>query len=394
MLKQIVFVIFGCLFALFGFAQSNQIDQVLRNIEQNNKELKAFQALLESKKSDLKSTNNLADPKLSAFYLPFGEHSSEDYSEFQISQSFEFPTVYTSRSKWIDRKTEQLELEYDQLRQKILLKAKTNCLELIALSKLLEIKQIRVEQARKVFDQVQELFDKEQVGILDLNKAKITWMQDQFEIAQIRNEISNQLLSLQKLNGEETVDFKQSEFHDKLEVDPSDSIWQQVKANDPAIKALKGDEAIAIQQLRVQRNKLLPDLTAGFNYQGVMGNNYSGVYAGISIPLWSGKNKVKTAKAEYQYQQSNTQAIITEHHSDFLQQYNNYDLMLRKYGEYTTTLEGLNSEKLLLEAFQLGQISFMDYYGELQFYRQAYDKMLEIEKELYQLKADLLKHQL
>ncbi|WP_296622709.1 TolC family protein, partial [Marivirga sp.] len=134
--------------------------------------------------------------------------------------------------------------------------------------------------------------------------------------------------------------------------------------------------------------------TAGFNYQGVMGNNYSGVYAGISIPLWSGKNKIKTAKAQYQYQQSNAQAVITERHSDFLQQYNNYDLMLRQYGEYSTTLEGLNSEKLLLEAFQLEQISFMEYYGELQFYRQAYDKMLGIEKELYQLKANLLKHQL
>ena len=149
-----------------------------------------------------------------------------------------------------------------------------------------------------------------------------------------------------------------------------------------------------MHQVQVQKNKLLPNLTAGFNYQGVMGNNYSGVYGGISIPLWNGRNKVRAAKAQYQYQQSNTESVTTTRHSNFLEQYNQYDLMLRKYREYTITLEGLNSENLLLEAYQLGQISFMDYHVELQFYRQAYDKMLEIEKELHQLKAKLSKHQL
>ena len=394
MLKQIVFALGGCLFALGGFAQSTQIDQVLQEIEQNNKELKAFQSLVESRELDLKSGNNLPDPQVAAFYLPFGEHNTGDYSEFQVSQSFEFPTVYAARSKWIDKQTDQLQLEYDQRRQGILLPAKKFCLELISLTKRKEVELLRVEQARQVFDQVQELFEKEQVGILELNKAKIAWMQEQFQVEQIENEIQNVQLSLQKLNGGELIRFEQSEFSDELTVAPSDSIWQQIKSIDPVIKALKGGEEVAMQQVQVQKNQLLPNLTAGFNHQGVMGNNYSGVYGGISIPLWNSRNKVKAAKAQYQYRQSNTEAVTTERHSNFMEQYNQYDLMLRKYREYTTTLEGLNSENLLLEAYQLGQISFMDYYVELQFYRQAYDKMLEIEKELHQLKAEILKYQL
>lgn len=394
MLKQIVIALGGCLFALGGFAQSTQIDQVLQEIEQNNKELKAFQSLMESRKLDLKSGNNLPDPQVAAFYLPFGEHNKGDYSEFQVSQSFEFPTVYAARSKWIDKQSDQLQLEYDQRRQGILLPAKKFCLKLISLTKRKEVELLRVEQAQQVFDQVQELFEKEQVGILELNKAKIAWMQEQFQVEQIENEIQNVQLSLQKLNGGELIRFEQSEFSDELTVAPSDSIWQQIKSIDPVIKALKGGEEVAMQQVQVQKNQLLPNLTAGFNHQGVLGNNYSGVYGGISIPLWNSRNKVKAAKAQYQYRQSNTEAVTTERHSNFMEQYNQYDLMLRKYREYTTTLEGLNSENLLLEAYQLGQISFMDYYVELQFYRQAYDKMLEIEKELHQLKAEILKHQL
>ena len=68
--------------------------------------------------------------------------------------------------------------------------------------------------------------------------------------------------------------------------------------------------------------------------------------------------------------------------------------MLEKFHEYQITMGNLDSEQLLFKAYQLGEYSFMDYYLELQFYRTAKDRMLEMEKELQQLQAQLLKHQL
>lgn len=394
MLKHIVFAMFGCLYAVMGLSQTNQTDQVLRAIEQNNKELKTFQSLMESRSLEYKASNNLPDPQASAFYLPFGEHATGDYSEFQVSQSFEFPTVYAARGNWIDKQEQQLELEYARMRQEVLLPAKKYCFELISLAIRKEIVQQRMQQARQVLAQVQVLFDKEQVGILQLNKAKIAWMQDQFQTEQIEIERSNLLISLQRLNGGQVIVFDQKVFTTDLKLGNADSLWQQKKAADPEIVASVGQEDVSLQQIKVEKNKLLPNLTAGFNYQGVMGSNYSGLYGGISIPIWSGKNKVKAAEAKYQYQQSKTEAVTTALYSTFLEQYNQYDLIFRKYQEYQSTLEGLNSERLLLEAYQLGEISFMDYYIELQFYRQAYDQMLQMEKELNLLKAEILKHQL
>jgi outer membrane protein TolC len=377
-----------------GLSQTNQTDQVLRAIEQNNKELKTFQSLMESRSLEYKASNNLPDPQASAFYLPFGEHATGDYSEFQVSQSFEFPTVYAARGNWIDKQEQQLELEYARMRQEVLLPAKKYCFELISLAIRKEIVQQRMQQARQVLAQVQVLFDNEQVGILQLNKAKIAWMQDQFQTEQIEIERSNLLISLQRLNGGQVIVFDQKVFTTDLKLGNADSLWQQKKAADPEIVASVGQEDVSLQQIKVEKNKLLPNLTAGFNYQGVMGSNYSGLYGGISIPIWSGKNKVKAAEAKYQYQQSKTEAVTTALYSTFLEQYNQYDLIFRKYQEYQSTLEGLNSERLLLEAYQLGEISFMDYYIELQFYRQAYDQMLQMEKELNLLKAEILKHQL
>jgi hypothetical protein len=83
-----------------------------------------------------------------------------------------------------------------------------------------------------------------------------------------------------------------------------------------------------------------------------------------------------------------------EQYASFEKQFNDYQILLAKFNDYQSTLSGLNSDKLLLQAYQLGEISFMEYYIELQFYRQAYDAMLEMENQLYQLQADLQKHKL
>jgi predicted metal-binding protein len=69
-------------------------------------------------------------------------------------------------------------------------------------------------------------------------------------------------------------------------------------------------------------------------------------------------------------------------------------MLLIKYKEYRKTLNGLESDVLLKEAYELGEFSFMEYYAELQFYQKALDSMLEMENQLHLLKSDLLKHQL
>jgi cobalt-zinc-cadmium efflux system outer membrane protein len=57
-------------------------------------------------------------------------------------------------------------------------------------------------------------------------------------------------------------------------------------------------------------------------------------------------------------------------------------------------MTNLNNSELLLKSYELGQITFITYYNELQFYAQAQDIMLEIEYQLHQLKAELFKYKL
>ena len=395
MLKCVVFALCGCLLSFSGIAQSTAFEDILKEVEQNNQDLKSLSKYVESKKLELRSGNNLPNPQLGAYYLPFGENNTGDYTEFQVSQSFEFPTVYGIRGNLIEKQSVQLELEYQAKRQEILAHAKNLCLNLVYLYRRSKTESLRVDQAKQVFEQVQKLFDKEQIGILELNKAKIAWMQDQFKVKQIESDIKNILLQLKNLNGGTEINFTAHEDYSTLMILASkDSIWQEKQVKDPMLIQLKQTEAIARQSLNLAKSQSLPNLTAGYNHQGVSGSYYSGVYAGISIPLWSNRNKVKAAENHVNFQQSFTSAKTLQAYTYFEKQFNDYELMLSKFQEYETTLSKLNSEELLLQAYGLGQLSFLEYYMELQFYRQAYDAMLEMQYQLYISQNQLLKHQL
>ena len=392
--KYIVSAICGCLFFVNGFSQDKNIGELLNEIEQNNTELKGYQSFIASQQLENKSANNLPDPQLLGYYLPFGDNATGNYTEYHISQSFEFPTVYGARSKWNDLKAIQLQTPYAKKRQEVLLEAKSVLIELAFLRKQKAIESERRTQSKQVFDQVQELYDKEQVGILDLNKAKIAWIQEQFVVQKIESEIQIVLSKLKTLNGGKAIDGFTPDIDLTTEVAAVETLWQEKLANDPSLQSLKAAETASLQKVKLEKNKVLPNVALGYNYQGVSGSNYSGFYGGLSIPLWNSKNKVKAAEADYEYQQSNTQVITASLYAQFQETYNRYELMLEKYNEYVTTMANLNSEGLLFKAYMLGEYSFMDYYVELQFYRNASDRMLQMEKEIQLLQAQLLKHTL
>jgi len=392
--KQIVFAICGCLFFISGFSQTKSIEGLLNEISQNNTELKAYQSFIESRQLENKSNNNLPDPQFSGYYLPFGDNTTDAYSEYQISQSFEFPTVYGARSKWNELKRSQLKTSFVKRNQELLLKAKINIVEVVFLIKQKEIEVKRRTHSKQVYNQILELYNKEQVGVLDLNKAKIAWIQEQFVVEQIEGEIQILQLKLEKLNGGNPVTGLSSEIVSLNEIGTLERLWNEKLDKDPLLQELKANEAVSFQKVKLEKNKVMPNLALGYNYQGVRGSSYAGFYGGISIPLWNSKNKVKAAQANFDYQLSNTEVVTTSLYLQFQESFNRYQILLKKFNEYQQTLSELDSEALLFKAYTLGEFSFMSYYIELQFYQNASDKMHQMEKELQLLKAQILKHKL
>ena len=78
-MKQIMTISAALLFLTIGEVQAqNGIEQVLKNIETNNKELQANEQLITSQKLEAKTDNNLPDPTLSYACLLYTSPSPRD----------------------------------------------------------------------------------------------------------------------------------------------------------------------------------------------------------------------------------------------------------------------------------------------------------------------------
>jgi outer membrane protein TolC len=386
----------GLLFILpAGKAQkADSIQNVLDRIGSNNKTLRALRERNASKLHELRSQNRPPDPRVSAYYLPWNEQSDVDYSEFELSQSFAFPTVYALEKERIALKEKQREQEYRKVRQKILLQAEELCFALIHVRKRLELVEERKKEAQKLFEHVKARYDSGGTSVLAYNKAKLARTERSFRFRELEEREDRLLLELESLNGGKQLQVDLGKEPASLDLPPLDTLWQERRAEDPELLALMKAEEAARKRRTLTKHRSLPRPTIGMNTQGVPGNRFTGVYGGISIPLWGRQEKKKMAEAKLEFRTRERKAVMTEKERRFRKHYWRYRLLKEKYNGYKKTLQGADSRKLLLQAYESGEIPYKEYYRELRFYQRAKDRLLEMEKKLHQVRARLLKHRL
>ena len=395
MYKKLGSVLYGCLFCCtFLIAQNPK--SILNQIEQNNQELKAFRSYMTAKEQERRGQNQMPDLEIKGYYLPITSNASTpDYTEFEVSQSFEFPTVYKNRNALNQLKEEALSMEYYQLRQTILLETQQLCLTLSALHNRIEIAKQRRQNSEKVYQQTQVLFDKGAIGILERNKAQVIWLQKQFEVDALELEAKQFYEQLVQLNG--GVSISPDILNYKLVERASDSfetLWNEKQQLDPEVSMLSCSVKTAEQNVKLRQQQLWPDIALGYNSQGVSGQHVSGVVAGLSIPLWGAKSKIKSAKANLQYQKDQQESKLLKLKTEYQQLFQEYQLLEKNMASYKASLEHLTTEALLMKAYELGEYSFMDYHLEVAFYHQAENKLFEMELALQKQQAKLLKHHL
>ena len=375
-------------------AQSLSIDHILKDIEQNNKALKAYASYIDHKQLLNKSNNNLNNPEFSFYYLPWGNTPDGDYNEVQLAQKFNFPTVYTNRNAVNKEKQTQYQHIYKSKRQDILFEAKNICLDIVYLNKQIKAETERFNQALTLYNQLSALYHEKEIGILDFNKSKINKLKSQHALEELKVEQQNAWLRLQQLNNQQPLDVKSLKAENSFTIPSLQALWDAKKNFSPKLASLESNVKVARKNIGLQKATGMPQVSLGFNRQAIPGSTHLGIYSGITIPLWENKHKVESAKLLLKYEEESSKAKANRLYSEVEQSYNAYLKLLAKYKAFKTILNSTESESLLMESYKLGEISFTTYYIEIQFYRDAQNEYLRLENQLLKAKNALLKHQL
>ena len=160
-----------------------EVENVLRSIEQNNKELQAGGHLTEAKKQEAKVSNNLEDPSVTYSYQFGAPQELGKSGELTVSQGFDFPTAYAIRSDLNRLKDRTYDRQYSLMRRDVLLRAKELCLDLILLNQEKTLLDERLANADRLAGIYEKRLQTGDANILETNKIKMEHMKVMAEVA-------------------------------------------------------------------------------------------------------------------------------------------------------------------------------------------------------------------
>jgi len=382
------------LFVITNSNAQNSIDNVLVDIAKNNKSIIAKQQYWEAKKLLYKTGLNPENPKVEYEYLAGSAGGQGDQTDIFVVQTFDFPSAYIKKNQVANRQIAQSDFQIAAFRQNVLLKAKQTCMELIYLNK----KQIeltkRTEIATTLFNAYQKKIDLGDANILDVNKFQLQLLNIQNELRLNTSEINQHNQKLTELNGGVEIVFSETDYPIAEMIPDLRTLQDKIEQNDPELKSIHQQNEIDQKKLELSRAMALPKLEGGYRSQQFAGQTIQGLHVGITIPLWENKNKVKHQKAHLLFNDLQIEEHHIKHHNEIQRLYEKYTNLSVAIADYQKLMKTVNNIELLTKALELGEISSLHYFMELNYFYDSYDNHLALEKDYYQVIAELYKYEL
>ncbi len=389
-----IILLIGLFYLQHPVRAQSSVDEVLQVVEQNNPALQARRQYAEVQSLAYKTDIYLPNPSVAFEYLPGTPAEAGTQKDLTVSQAFDFPTAYFRKKQLAEAQIRQLPYALDSLRQEVLLEAKQFCLNLIYQNKRLAVLTQRLSSVEQLVQDYERRLTEGNANILEVNKAKLLRLNLNNDQELTESRIAQLTEQLTALNGGQVIMFSDTTYPAVNDIPAFEVLEPMAETQDPVLRYYEQQQEISHQQLSLSRAMALPSLQAGFRYQAILGQQYSGFLAGISIPLWEDKNKVKLAKARINWSNQAVERERTEHLYTIRRLYEKQQTLQNTLEEYSGLLAGLNNTSLLEKALRLGEISSIEFFMEITYFYEAEDKYLSLENEYHQTAAELLKYQL
>jgi cobalt-zinc-cadmium efflux system outer membrane protein len=376
-----------------SFAQTS-IDQLLKEIEKNNKSIIAEMQYWEAQKLSYKTGLTPDNPKAEIDYMVGRPEGAGNQRDIVVTQGFDFPTSYGKRKSLSNEQIGNVDNQMNAFRQEVLLEAKLLCIQFVYHTKFEGQLKQRLANADKLLAATNQQIERGETSILNVNKVKLLQLEIKNQRDLNATAIKNIQHKLDELNGGTPLNTSGIALSPEIILQPFEEIDSLIEANDPVVKSIKQEKEISAKQLSLTKSLTLPKIEGGYHQQAILGQTYEGFHVGMTIPLWENKNKVKTQQAKLVYSELAIQEHRTQHYFDNKQLYEQYSHWKNTFTEYQTILGSANNEELLGRALEHGEINLIEYLMETRYFYEAINRSLEAEKELQSSIARLLKYQL
>ena len=377
----------------FTASADNSVDDVLKQIAQNNLTLKALQHDNEADVLDIKAENSLDG--LSVEYSPFfrSGYSGVAESELVVSQEIQFTTKYADRNKQAKMLKSVGGKMYEKNRRDILLEAEQLCIDVIRLNKTLAM----LDQRLKNSETLHQMYDKRMAAgdanILEVNKVKLDCMEVQTMVSEAQNERMLLLQQLQQLNGGKPVTIDSEKFPEFQPIKDFESYKALYLASDADIQMAETMLKSADMNVKMQKRGWLPNISFGYRRNTEQKEGVNGIMVGVSFPLYSNSKRIKAARERRQSAELQVEQARKDAESQLQSGYQQL-VGLQQVLDHSDVKMMQESIVLFSKALQHGEINALDYYTEVNSIYEKLQRHIDIHCQSAKLHAVLHKNEL
>lgn len=390
-MKRIILTTF-ILLNTAGLMTSQEISSFLKDVAQNNPEIQSYYKLLEARKTEARTGLAPPDPFVSAGYMPGKGEEAGIKRTWSVTQSFHFPTKYLAQSK-LSRNTIILaEHEFMMMRLGLLLDAEMMVYDHVYFRKKLEMLNSRKDLFTRLESAWKRMLSEGEATILDYNKLMFDFAALKLELSRTEIQLSMLREKLSFVSGGNTPlpDFSE---YPVMESAALETIIEEKRSLHPAWLIPAAEYTVSLNEVKLARSSSLPEIQAGYGSEMVPGETFTGPVAGLTIPLWSNSNRVKSAAASAEHASASMNARLLELETKVKADFQNCSALSRNITELRS-LSGGASYDLLDKALESGEISLTEYFLYLEASFENEEKLLELENEYYKVMASLYDHRL
>ena len=341
---------------------------VLDTIEANSTVLAAHQKHNLADRSENNAYALVENPEIEAGYK-FGPESNK--VEIGLSQTLEFPTVYSNQNKIRKMNNDFIGIQYEIERMNVLTEVQNICTELIFCKTKINLYKQTYDNAVTIADAYQKMMELGECNILDYNKSKMNLAnaKNNYDLEMIH--YNNLMANLKTMNGGKDIDFQYEDYALVVLPENFDEWYSNVEQSNPVFEQMRQQIAIDQQNVKLKKNEWIPSINIGYGMEIGQDEKEHGPHIGLSLPLWHNKGSVKSAKMKAEATEmlmTNEKAVTYNYLSSLFAKAKS---LQENIGTLAASLKDFDSQALLLKAFEQGEMNLIDYVMEVEYYQNA-----------------------
>ena len=364
-------------------------DRFLQTVEEHNPSLKVAREVLNASLLESRTGLTPGDPSVELGYMNGTPEEIGNKVNVRVAQEFEFPSVYLHRSKAGRLMAEGAELLYESARQEVLVRAVKLRTRRVYLNNVERMLGDRLKQAEELLSHYKQMTEAGEIGRLSLSQVNMLAVSLRTELEQVQSELMENREALLEISGGVVSELDDAQIPE-WEL-PGRETLLEAYGQGPEMQYFEQERLLRERQRKVAAGEALPKFAAGYYSEILMGEAFRGVFVGFSVPLWENANKVKHARAEVAVAEAEVFRYKGEQQMELEQQMIRRERLERQVGELSGALDRVDDEALLTASLQAGEISLSEYlYGTEMYFRNK-QKLLEYERDLQLVEAELMK---